>query len=227
MVAAIDGIDRIRFTTSHPIEFTDDIIAVYEDTPELVSFLHLPVQSGSDRILNLMKRTHTVLEYKSIIRKLRKARPDILISSDFIIGFPGETQEDFEQTMKLIAEVNFDVSYSFVFSPRPGTPAADMADDVPEEEKKQRLYILQDRINQQAQSYSRKMVGTVQRILVEGISRKNVMEMSGRTENNRVVNFEGSVRTEDQMDLRVHESPESVIARTRKEDALGVGSYQP
>lgn len=251
LVAAIDGIDRIRFTTSHPIEFTDDIIAVYEDTPELVSFLHLPVQSGSDRVLNMMKRTHTVLEYKSIIRKLRKARPDILISSDFIVGFPGETQEDFEQTMKLIAEINFDVSYSFVFSPRPGTPAADMVDDVSEEEKKQRLYILQDRINQQAQSYSRKMVGTVQRILVEGVSRKNVMEISGRTENNRVVNFEGSpelvgtfvdveitevrtnslrgvlVRTEDQMNLRVHESPESVIARTRKEDALGVGSYQP
>lgn len=251
LVTAIDGIDRIRFTTSHPIEFTDDIIAVYEDTPELVSFLHLPVQSGSDRVLNMMKRTHTVLEYKSIIRKLRKARPDILISSDFIVGFPGETQEDFEQTMKLIAEINFDVSYSFVFSPRPGTPAADMVDDVSEEEKKQRLYILQDRINQQAQSYSRKMVGTVQRILVEGVSRKNVMEISGRTENNRVVNFEGSpelvgtfvdveitevrtnslrgvlVRTEDQMDLRVHESPESVIARTRKEDALGVGSYQP
>ena len=251
LVAAIDGIDRIRFTTSHPIEFTDDIIAVYEDTPELVSFLHLPVQSGSDRVLNMMKRTHTVLEYKSIIRKLRKARPDILISSDFIVGFPGETQEDFEQTMKLIAEINFDVSYSFVFSPRPGTPAADMVDDVSEEEKKQRLYIFQDRINQQAQSYSRKMVGTVQRILVEGVSRKNVMEISGRTENNRVVNFEGSpelvgtfvdveitevrtnslrgvlVRTEDQMDLRVHESPESVIARTRKEDALGVGSYQP
>ncbi|MGQ7806560.1 tRNA (N6-isopentenyl adenosine(37)-C2)-methylthiotransferase MiaB [Hafnia alvei] len=251
LVAAIDGIDRIRFTTSHPIEFTDDIIAVYEDTPELVSFLHLPVQSGSDRVLNMMKRTHTVLEYKSIIRKLRKARPDILISSDFIVGFPGETQEDFEQTMKLIAEINFDVSYSFVFSPRPGTPAADMVDDVSEEEKKQRLYILQDRINQQAQSYSRKMVGTVQRILVEGVSRKNIMEISGRTENNRVVNFEGSpdlvgtfvdveitevrtnslrgvlVRTEDQMDLRVHESPESVIARTRKEDALGVGSYQP
>ncbi|MDN5987258.1 MAG: tRNA (N6-isopentenyl adenosine(37)-C2)-methylthiotransferase MiaB, partial [Hafniaceae bacterium] len=192
LVAAIDGIDRIRFTTSHPIEFTDDIIAVYEDTPELVSFLHLPVQSGSDRVLNMMKRTHTVLEYKSIIRKLRKARPDILISSDFIVGFPGETQEDFEQTMKLIAEINFDVSYSFVFSPRPGTPAADMVDDVSEEEKKQRLYILQDRINQQAQSYSRKMVGTVQRILVEGVSRKNVMEISGRTENNRVVNFEGS-----------------------------------
>ena len=251
LVAAIDGIDRIRFTTSHPIEFTDDIIAVYEDTPELVSFLHLPVQSGSDRVLNMMKRTHTVLEYKSIIRKLRKARPDILISSDFIVGFPGETQEDFEQTMKLIAEINFDVSYSFVFSPRPGTPAADMVDDVSEEEKKQRLYILQDRINQQAQSYSRKMVGTVQRILVEGVSRKNVMEISGRTENNRVVNFEGSpelvgtfvdveitevrtnslrgvlVRTEDQIDLRVHESPESVIARTRKEDALGVGSFQP
>ena len=251
LVAAIDGIDRIRFTTSHPIEFTDDIIAVYEDTPELVSFLHLPVQSGSDRILTLMKRNHTALEYKSIIRKLRKARPDILISSDFIIGFPGETQDDFEKTMKLIADVNFDMSFSFIYSARPGTPAADLPDDVSEEEKKQRLYLLQQRINQQAMNYSRAMLNSVQRILVEGPSRKNVMELSGRTENNRVVNFEGTpdmigkfvdveivdvyanslrgkvVRTEDQMDLRIHESPESVIARTRKEDELGVGVYQP
>ena len=251
LVAAIDGIDRIRFTTSHPIEFTDDIIEVYEDTPELVSFLHLPVQSGSDRILTLMKRAHTALEYKAIIRKLRKARPDILISSDFIVGFPGETNDDFEKTMKLIADVNFDMSFSFIYSPRPGTPAADLPDDVSEDEKKQRLYLLQQRINQQAMSYSRAMLGTVQRILVEGPSRKNVMELSGRTESNRVVNFEGSpdmigkfvdveivdvyanslrgkvIRTEDQMGLRVHESPASVIARTRKEDELGVGSYQP
>ncbi|CAB5594796.1 MULTISPECIES: tRNA (N6-isopentenyl adenosine(37)-C2)-methylthiotransferase MiaB [Providencia] len=251
LVAAIDGIDRVRFTTSHPIEFTDDIIEVYRDTPELVSFLHLPVQSGSDRVLTMMKRAHTALEYKAIIRKLREARPGILISSDFIVGFPGETTEDFEKTMKLIADVNFDMSYSFVYSARPGTPAADLPDDVTEDEKKQRLYLLQQRINQQALSFSRQMVGTVQRILVEGTSRKNVMELSGRTENNRVVNFEGTpdmigkfvdveivdvytnslrgkvIRTEDQMGLRVHESPESVIARTRKEDELGVGSFQP
>ncbi|MEQ5091875.1 tRNA (N6-isopentenyl adenosine(37)-C2)-methylthiotransferase MiaB [Providencia rettgeri] len=251
LVAAIDGIDRVRFTTSHPIEFTDDIIEVYRDTPELVSFLHLPVQSGSDRVLTMMKRPHTALEYKAIIRKLREARPGILISSDFIVGFPGETTEDFEKTMKLIADVNFDMSYSFVYSARPGTPAADLPDDVTEDEKKQRLYLLQQRINQQALSFSRQMVGTVQRILVEGTSRKNVMELSGRTENNRVVNFEGTpdmigkfvdveivdvytnslrgkvIRTEDQMGLRVHESPESVIARTRKEDELGVGSFQP
>lgn len=250
LVAAIDGIDRIRFTTSHPIEFTDDIIAVYEDTPELVSFLHLPVQSGSDRILTQMKRAHTALEYKSIIRKLRKARPDILISSDFIVGFQ-ETNDDFEKTMQLIADVNFDMSFSFIYSPRPGTPAADLPDDVTEDEKKQRLYLLQQRINQQAMSYSRQMLGTTQRILVEGPSRKDVMELSGRTENNRVVNFEGTpdmigkfvdveitdvytnslrgsvIRTEDQMNLRVHETLESVIARTRKEDELGVGIYQP
>jgi tRNA-2-methylthio-N6-dimethylallyladenosine synthase len=199
----------------------------------------------------MMKRRHTALEYKAIIRKLRKARPAIQISSDFIVGFPGETQEDFEQTMQLIADVDFDMSFSFIYSPRPGTPAADMVDDVTEEEKKQRLYILQERINQQAMQYSRRMMGTVQRILVEGTSRKSVMELSGRTENNRVVNFEGTpdmigkfvdveivdvypnslrgvvVRTEDQMNLRVSESPTSVIARTRKEDELGVGIYQP
>ncbi|MFL4558396.1 tRNA (N6-isopentenyl adenosine(37)-C2)-methylthiotransferase MiaB [Yersinia kristensenii] len=251
LVAAIDGIDRVRFTTSHPIEFTDDIIDVYRDTPELVSFLHLPVQSGSDRILTMMKRAHTALEYKAIIRKLRQARPDIQISSDFIIGFPGETQQDFEQTMKLVADIRFDTSYSFIYSPRPGTPAADLPDNVSEEEKKQRLHILQERITQQAMEISREMVGTVQRILVEGTSRKNLMELAGRTENNRVVNFEGTpdmigkfvdveivdvyasslrgilVRTEDQMDLRIHESPQSVIARTRKENEIGVGLYQP
>ncbi|WP_049604175.1 tRNA (N6-isopentenyl adenosine(37)-C2)-methylthiotransferase MiaB [Yersinia aldovae] len=251
LVAAIDGIDRIRFTTSHPIEFTDDIIEVYRDTPELVSFLHLPVQSGSDRILTMMKRAHTALEYKAIIRKLRQARPDIQISSDFIIGFPGETQQDFEQTMKLVADIGFDTSYSFIYSPRPGTPAAELPDDVSEEEKKQRLHILQQRITQQAMGISREMVGTVQRILVESTSRKNVMELAGRTENNRVVNFAGSpelmgkfvdveivdvyasslrgalLRTEGQMDLRIHESPQSVIARTRKENEIGVGLYQP
>ncbi len=251
LVAAIDGIDRIRFTTSHPIEFTDDIIDVYRDTPELVSFLHLPVQSGSDRILNLMKRTHTALEYKSIIRKLRKTRPDIQISSDFIVGFPGETQEDFEQTMKLIADVNFDLSYSFIYSARPGTPAADMEDTVSEEEKKQRLYILQERINQQAMQFSRQMLGTIQRVLVEGTSKKDMLEFTGRTENNRIVNFEGNtdmigkfvdveitdvypnslrgkvIRTEDEMTLRVNESPNAIIARTQKEDALGVGIYHP
>lgn len=251
LVATIDGIDRIRFTTSHPIEFTDEIIAVYEDTPELVNFLHLPVQSGSDRILALMKRGHTTLEYKSIIRKLHKARPGIQISSDFIIGFPGETQADFEKTMQLIADVNFDTSYSFIYSARPGTPAAELPDNVPETDKKQRLHLLQQRITQQAMRFSRAMIGTVQRILVEGTSRKNLMELSGRTENNRVVNFEGQpdmigkfvdveivsvcsnslrgkvIRSEQQMNLRVQKSPKLVIARTRKENKLGVASWQP
>ncbi|WP_126371973.1 tRNA (N6-isopentenyl adenosine(37)-C2)-methylthiotransferase MiaB [Avibacterium volantium] len=250
LVAAIDGIDRVRFTTSHPIEFTDDIIDVYADTPELVSFLHLPVQSGSDRILNLMKRGHTALEYKSIIRKLRKVRPDIQISSDFIVGFPGETEQDFEDTMNLIAQVNFDMSFSFIYSARPGTPAADIPDDVSEDEKKQRLYVLQQRINNQAAQFSRAMLGTEQRVLVEGPSKKDLMELTGRTETNRIVNFVGTpdmigkfvdikitdvftnslrgdvVRTEDQMGLRVVQSPQAVINRTRKEDELGVGYYQ-
>ncbi|MGC6248940.1 tRNA (N6-isopentenyl adenosine(37)-C2)-methylthiotransferase MiaB [Bisgaard Taxon 45] len=249
LVAAIDGIDRLRFTTSHPIEFTDDIIDVYRDTPELVSFLHLPVQSGSDRVLSMMKRNHTALEYKSIIRKLRAVRPDIQISSDFIVGFPGETSEDFEQTMNLIAQVNFDMSFSFIYSARPGTPAADMPDDVTEEEKKQRLYVLQQRINNQAAQFSRAMLGTEQRVLVEGPSKKDLMELTGRTETNRIVNFVGTpdmigkfvdikitdvftnslrgdvVRTEDQMGLRVVQSPQMVINRTRKEDELGVGRY--
>jgi tRNA-2-methylthio-N6-dimethylallyladenosine synthase len=251
LVAAIDGIDRIRFTTSHPIEFTDDIIDVYRDTPELVSFLHLPVQSGSDRILTLMKRSHTALEYKSTIRKLLAARPAMQMSSDFIIGFPGETQQDFEQTMKLIGEINFDTSFSFIYSARPGTPAADLPDDVSDEEKKERLWLLQQRINQQVMNWSRSKLGTVQRILVERLSRRNVMELAGRTECNRVVNFEGTpemigkfvdveivevhtnsmrgvvVLKEEQMTLRSVEPPSAVIARTRKENELGVGTFQP
>ncbi|EKO3462828.1 tRNA (N6-isopentenyl adenosine(37)-C2)-methylthiotransferase MiaB [Vibrio fluvialis] len=251
LVASIDGIDRIRFTTSHPLEFTDDIIAVYEDTPELVSFLHLPVQSGSDRILTMMKRPHTGIEYKSIIRKLRKARPDIQISSDFIVGFPGESDKDFQDTMKLIRDVDFDMSFSFIFSPRPGTPAADYPCDLSEETKKERLYELQQQINAQAMRYSRLMMGTEQRILVEGPSKKNLMELRGRTENNRVVNFEGPaeligqfvdvkivdvfpnslrgelVRTEKEMNLRVVTSPSEMMAKTRREDELGVATFTP
>ncbi|MDX1695141.1 MAG: tRNA (N6-isopentenyl adenosine(37)-C2)-methylthiotransferase MiaB [Ketobacteraceae bacterium] len=188
-VARIDGIDRIRFTTSHPVEFSDSLIEVYGKVPELVSHLHLPVQSGSDRILAMMKRGHTALEYKSKIRALRKIRPDICMSSDFIIGFPGESEADFEATMKLINDVGFDLSFSFIYSARPGTPAADLPDDTPEEEKKRRLALLQHRITQQAQEISRRMVGSRQRILVDGISRKDPGQLQGRTENNRVVNF--------------------------------------
>jgi tRNA-2-methylthio-N6-dimethylallyladenosine synthase len=188
-VAAIEGIGRIRYTTSHPVELSDSLIKVYGEVPQLVSFLHLPVQSGADRILALMKRGHTALEYKSKIRRLREQRPDITISSDFIVGFPGETAADFEQTMQLIEEVGFDQSFSFIYSPRPGTPAADLPDDVPAEEKKARLARLQAKINEQARAISEGMVGSVQKVLVEGISRKSASEVSGRTENNRVVNF--------------------------------------
>ena len=188
-VAEIDGIERIRYTTSHPLEFSDAIIQAHAEIPKLVKFVHLPVQAGSDRILAAMKRNHTALEYKSRIRKLRAAVPDMCISSDFIVGFPGETEKDFEQTMKLIEEVGFDFSYSFVYSARPGTPAADMADDTPEEVKKQRLAILQQRINQQGFEISRRMVGSTQRILVTDYSKKDPGQLQGRTENNRVVNF--------------------------------------
>ncbi|MCR6556013.1 MiaB/RimO family radical SAM methylthiotransferase, partial [Aeromonas sp. CPF2-S1] len=237
LVAAIDGIDRIRYTTSHPIEFTDDIIEVYKDTPEVVSFLHLPVQSGSDRILTMMKRPHTILEYKSKIRRLRAARPDITISSDFIVGFPNETDEDFEATMKLIEDVGFDMSFSFIFSPRPGTPAADMPDDVDMEVKKARLARLQHVINNQAMQIGRAMLGTTQRILVEGPSKLDPMQLCGRTENNRVVNFEGQhtliggfadveitevrpnslrgkfIRGESEMNLRIATAPSEILAR--------------
>lgn len=188
-VAAIDGIDRIRFTTSHPVEFSDSLIDVYDEVPELVSHLHLPVQSGSDRILMAMKRGHTALEYKSKLRRIRKLRPNISFSSDFIIGFPGETEADFQATMKLIEEIGFDSSFSFVYSRRPGTPAADLPDSVSDEEKKQRLALLQHRITQQAMEISRRMVGNVERILVNGYSKKDPGQLSGRTENNRVVNF--------------------------------------
>ena len=188
-IAAIEGIDRIRFTTSHPVEFTDSLIEVYDEVPELVSHLHLPVQSGSDRILMAMKRGHTAIEYKSKLRRIKAKRPDISFSSDFIIGFPGETDADFEATMKLIEDIGFDNSFSFIYSRRPGTPAADLPDDVSEETKKQRLHILQSRITQNALQISRRMVGTTQRILVNGYSRKDPGQLSGRTENNRVVNF--------------------------------------
>lgn len=188
-VAAIEGIDRIRFTTSHPVEFSDSLIEVYKDVPELVSHLHLPVQSGSDRILMAMKRGHTALEYKSKLRRLKKIRPDICFSSDFIIGFPGETDDDFEKTMDLIQAMNFDLSFSFIYSKRPGTPASDLPDDVTEETKKQRLKILQDRLNNQAMSIARNMVGNTERVLVSGYSKKDPGQLSGRTENNRVVNF--------------------------------------
>jgi tRNA-2-methylthio-N6-dimethylallyladenosine synthase len=187
--AQIDGIDRIRFTTSHPVEFSDALIDVYAKVPELVSHLHLPVQSGSDRTLMAMKRGHTAIEYKSKIRRLRAIRPDISISSDFIVGFPGESEADFAATMKLIEDIGFDTSFSFVYSARPGTPAADLVDTEDEDVKKQRLKILQDRILQNAFEISRRMVGTQQTLLVTGVSKKDPGQLQGRTENNRVVNF--------------------------------------
>ena len=188
-VAAIEGIDRIRYTTSHPIEMNQNLINVYAEVPELVSHLHLPVQSGSDRILAQMKRKHTALEYKATIRKIREVRPDMCFSSDFIIGFPGETDKDFEDTMNLIADVGFDLSYSFIYSARPGTPAASLQDDVLDEVKKSRLKSLQTRINQQTLAISENMMDTMQRVLVTRAARKDENEVSGRTENNRVVNF--------------------------------------
>ncbi len=189
LVNLVPGIERIRYTTSHPVEFTDAIVACYAEIPALVDHLHLPVQSGSDRILMAMKRGHTVLEYKATIRALRKIRPNISLSSDFIIGFPGETETDFAATMKLIEDIGFDTSFSFIYSARPGTPAAELRDEVPEMVKKQRLHILQARIAQQAQQISESMVGTQQRILVTGPAKKDPGQLSGRTENNRVVNF--------------------------------------
>lgn len=189
LVAACEGIDRIRYTTSHPLEFSEALIQAHAEVPQLVKFVHLPVQAGSDRILAAMKRNHTALEYKSRIRQLKAAVPDICISSDFIVGFPGETEKDFEQTLKLIEDVGFDFSYSFVYSARPGTPAADLPDDTPEETKKQRLQQLQQRLNQQGFEISRRMVGTTQRILVTDYSKKDPEMLQGRTENNRIVNF--------------------------------------
>ncbi len=191
-VAAIESIERIRFTTSHPVEFSDSLIQAYAEVPKLANYLHLPVQHGSDRILAAMKRGHTAIEYKQKIRKLRAARPDISLSSDFIVGFPGETDTDFEVLMNLIAEIGFDQSFSFIYSARPGTPAASLADDTPMEVKKQRLKILQARINQQAMAISEAMIGTTQRVLVEKLSKKSASQVSGRTENMRWVNFDAS-----------------------------------
>jgi tRNA-2-methylthio-N6-dimethylallyladenosine synthase len=192
--ARVEGIERLRYTTSHPLEFTQRLIDAYARIPRLVSQLHLPVQSGSDRILAAMKRNYTAMEYKSIVRRLRVARPDISLSSDFIVGFPGETEADFAQTMKLVEDVRFDGAFSFIYSPRPGTPAADLPDDTPQVVKLERLQRLQKRLQELSEEYSRAMVGTRQRVLVEGPSKKDPAELAGRTDNNRVVNFPGDAR---------------------------------
>ncbi|MFC3907716.1 tRNA (N6-isopentenyl adenosine(37)-C2)-methylthiotransferase MiaB [Legionella dresdenensis] len=190
-IAAIEGIGRIRFTTSHPLAFSDNLINAFAEVPELANHLHLPIQSGCDRVLAMMKRGYTALEYKSKIRKLRKVRPDIRLSTDIIVGFPGETDKDFQDTMDLVHEIGFDTSFSFIYSPRPGTPAANLADDTPMEVKKQRLQILQNRLTANAARYSESMIGSQQRILVTGKSKKNPNQLAGRTECNRVVNFDG------------------------------------
>lgn len=214
-VAAVDGIKRLRYTTSHPVEFTDALIQAYAEIPQLVDHLHLPVQSGSDRILAAMKRGHTVLEYKAKLRKLRQIRPDISISSDFIVGFPGETEQDFEATLKLIRDVGYDQSFSFVYSARPGTPAASLPDDVPLEVKKQRLAVLQAEINAMAARISESMVGSTQCILVERPAKKHEGQLAGRTENNRVVNFDGPAELIGQfVDIRIAEAlPNSLRGR--------------
>ncbi len=191
-LARLPGLQRLRFTTSHPKEMTQRLIDVYASTPKLSSHLHLPVQSGSDRILAAMKRGYTALEYKSTIRKLRAARPDIVLTSDFIIGFPGETERDFDATMKLVEEVGFDASFSFIYSSRPGTPAANLPDEVPQEVKAERLKRLQDLVAAQAQRLAQSLLGSVQRVLIEGASRKDAQELAGRLDNNRIVNFMGS-----------------------------------
>ena len=193
-VAAIEGVERIRFTTSHPVEFTDRLIQAYADVPALANYLHLPVQSGSDRILAQMKRGHTAIEYQQRIRRLREARPDISLSSDFIVGFPGETDQDFADTMKLIEQVGFDQCFSFIYSKRPGTPASSLPDEVPMSIKKQRLQVLQARINEMAMEISEAMVGGMQRVLIEGRSKRDPKQLRGRTENNRTVNFDGHPR---------------------------------
>ncbi|MEN9879790.1 MAG: tRNA-2-methylthio-N(6)-dimethylallyladenosine synthase [Pseudomonadota bacterium] len=203
-IAEMPEIERIRYTTSHPREMTEKLMEMYARVPKLVSHLHLPVQAGSDRVLMAMKRGYTALEYKSIIRKLRAARPDLSLSSDFIVGFPGETAEDFEKTMKLIDEIGFDNSFSFVYSSRPGTPAAELSDDTPHELKIERLMRLQARIEEQAQAISQSMVGSIQRVLVESLSRKDANELAGRTDNNRIVNFVGHPRLIHQfVDVRI------------------------
>ena len=215
-VAKVEGIERIRYTTSHPLEFTQRLIDAYARLPKLVSQLHLPVQSGSDRILAAMKRNYTAMEYRSIVRRLRAARPDISLSTDFIVGFPGETDADFEQTMKLVEDVRFDGAFSFIYSPRPGTPAANLRDDTPHAVKLARLQRLQARLHELNTEYSRAMVGTRQRVLVEGPSRKDPAELCARTENNRVVNFAGPARLAGQyVELKITAAlPHSLRGRT-------------
>ena len=206
-IAEVPGIERIRYTTSHPREMSQRLIDTYTKVPKLVSHLHLPVQAGSDRLLAAMKRGYTTLEYKSIVRKLRAARPDISMSTDFIVGFPGETDEDFEKTMKLIDDVEFDASFSFIYSPRPGTPALELDDNTPADVKSARLARLQKRIDELAQAVSRSMVGSVQRVLVEGTSKKDANELAGRTDNNRIVNFAGNPRLINTfVDVRITEA---------------------
>ena len=203
-IAEIPGIERIRYTTSHPREMTSRLVETYAKVPKLVSHLHLPVQSGSDRVLAAMKRGYTTLEYKSLVRKLRAVRPNISLSSDFIVGFPGETAADFEKTMRLVDDVGFDASFSFIYSARPGTPAAELTDDTPQDIKLERLMRLQKRIDALAQAVSQSMVGTVQRVLVEGVSKKGAGELAGRTDNNRVVNFAGHPRLVNRfIDVRI------------------------
>jgi tRNA-2-methylthio-N6-dimethylallyladenosine synthase len=214
-VSAIESVGRIRFTTSHPVEFTDSLVQAYAEVPKLANYLHLPVQHGSDRILAKMKRGHTVIEYKQKIRRLREIRPDISLSSDFIVGFPGETDADFAALMDVIADVRFDQSFSFVYSARPGTPAAGLADDTPMQVKKERLHRLQARINQQAMDISRAMVGTIQPVLVEKPARKNPRQLAGRTENMRWVNFDADPSCIGQfMDVQITEAlPNSLRGR--------------
>ena len=220
-VGAIDGIDRLRYTTSHPIDFTDELVDAYANIPELVNHLHLPVQSGSDRILKLMKRGYTSGEYVEWVNKVRSVRPNISMSSDFIVGFPGETDADFDDTLKLLDKINFDHSFSFIYSPRPGTPAESLMDDVTLDEKKRRLSALQIRINESAGRISRNMVGTVQPVLVEGPSRKDPTQYSGRTENNRVVNFDGTDSMVGQfLNIHITESlPNSLRGQVKASDA--------
>ncbi|BBP46723.1 tRNA-2-methylthio-N(6)-dimethylallyladenosine synthase [Thiosulfatimonas sediminis] len=226
----IDGIDRIRYTTSHPNEMTQSLIDCYAEVPELVSHLHLPIQTGSDRILAMMKRNHMAIEYKSTIRKIRKIRPHLSLSGDFIVGFPGETCDDFKETLKLVEELNYDRSFSFIYSARPGTPAASYPDDETMDKKKRRLYHLQELLNKQTAEISESMVGTVQRILVERLSRNSFTEIAGRTENNRVVNAEGSPDLIGQfVDVKITEafanSLKGVIVATPEADKFGVSQF--
>lgn len=226
-VGAVNGIDRVRFTTSHPIEFSDNLIEAFAEIPQLVNHLHLPVQSGSDHILKMMKRGHTRADYLETIRKLRAVRPGISLSSDFIIGFPGESEQDFEDTMALVEEIGFDHSFSFIYSARPGTPAADLPDDVSLEVKKQRLERFQNRINAMAAAISETMIGTVQTVLVEGPSKKNPLQMQGRTENNRVVNFIGHPRLAGQfVDVQIAEAlPNSLRGRIVESSLTQIAAY--